>query len=113
MVEFGEAKVDVGLPIFNYSIAYDTKNAKPLFYENYPGSIADISQLDFMLGKAKGYGYRNIGFILDRGYFSKGNIRKMDEHGYSFVIMIKGMAKLVNRLVLENKGKFEEESTAF
>ena len=109
MIEFGEAKVDVGLPIFNYSIAYDTKNAKPLFYETYLGSIADISQLEFMLGKAKGYGYKNIGFILDRGYFSKGNIRKMDEYGYSFVIMIKGMASLVNRIILENKGKFEEE----
>ena len=109
MVEFGEAKVDVGAPIFNYSIAYDTKNAKPLFYETYPGSIADISQLEYMLGKAKGYGYKNIGFILDRGYFSKGNIRKMDEYGYGFVIMVKGMAKLVSRLVLENKGRFEEE----
>ena len=109
MVEFGEAKVDVGSPIFNYSIAYDTKNSKPLFYETYLGSIADISQLEFMLGKAKGYGYKNIGFILDRGYFSKGNIRKMDAYGYSFVIMIKGMAKLVDRLIIENKGKFEEE----
>lgn len=109
MVEFGEAKVDVGAPIFNYSIAYDTKNAKPLFYETYLGSIADISQLEFMLGKTKGYGYKNIGFILDRGYFSKGNIRKMDEYGYSFVIMVKGMAKLVNTLVLKNKGRFEEE----
>jgi hypothetical protein len=109
MVEFGEAKVDVGAPIFNYSIAYDTKNAKPLFYETYLGSIADISQLESMLGKAKGYGYKNIGFILDRGYFSKGNIRKMDEYGDSFVIMVKGMAKLVNTLVLKNKGRFEEE----
>ena len=109
MVEFGEAKVDVGAPIFNYSIAYDTKNAKPLFYETYLGSIADISQLEFMLGKAKGYGYKNIGFILDRGYFSKGNIRKMDEYGYSFAIMVKGMAKLVNTLILKNKGRFEEE----
>lgn len=109
MVEFGEAKVDVGAPIFNYSIAYDTKNAKPLFYETYLGSIADISRLEFMLGKAKGYGYKNIGFILDRGYFSKGNIRKMDEYGYSFVIMVKGMAKLANTLILKNKGRFEEE----
>ena len=74
MVEFGEPKVDVGSPIFNYSIAYDTKNSKPLFYETYLGSIADISQLEFLLGKAKGYGYKNIGFILDRGYFSKGKI---------------------------------------
>lgn len=96
MVEFGEAKIDVGAPIFNCSIAYDTKNAKPLFYETYPGSIADISQLECMLGKAKGYGYKNSGFILDRGYFSKGNIRKMDEYGCGFVIMVKGMAKLVN-----------------
>ena len=109
MLEFGEAKVDVGTPIFNYSIAYDTKNSKPLFYETYLGSIADISQFEYTLGKIKGYGYENIGFILDRGYFSKGNIRKMDGYGYSFVIMVKGMAKLVNRLVLENKGKFEEE----
>lgn len=109
MVEYGAAKVDVGLPIFNYSIAYDTKNSKPLFYETYLGSITDVSQLEFMLGKAKGYGYKNIGFILDRGYFSKGNIRKMDEYGYSFVIMVKGMASLVNKFVLDNKGKFEEE----
>lgn len=109
MVEFGAAKIDVGSPIFNYSIAYDTRNSKPLFYETYLGSIADISQLEFMLGKAKGYGYKNIGFILDRGYFSKGNIRKMDSYGYSFVIMVKGMADLVNGLVLKNKGKFEEE----
>ena len=33
----------------------------------------------------------------------------MGEYGYSFVIMVKGMAKLVKRLVLENRGKFEED----
>ena len=109
MVEFGAAKVDVGAPIFNYSIAYDTNNSKPLFYETYLGSIADISQLEFMLGKAKGYGYKNIGFILDRGYFSKQNIRMMDKYGYGFVIMIKGMSSLVESLILEHKGEFEEE----
>jgi len=109
MVEFGNPKVDVGAPIFNYSMAYDTDNAKPLFYETYLGSIADISQLEYMLGKVQGYGYKNIGFILDRGYFSKGNIRKMDEYGYSFVIMVKGMASFVNELVLEHKGEFEDD----
>ena len=28
--------------------------------------------------KAKGYGYKNVGFILDRGYFSKQNIVHTD-----------------------------------
>ena len=109
MVEYGKSKVDNGLPIFNYAIAYDTKNREPLFYETYPGSINDVSQLQFMIDKAKGYGYKKIGFILDRGYFSKGNIEHMDNCGYSFVIMVKGMASFVNQLTLDNKGKFENK----
>ena len=109
IAEFGNAKVDTGKPIFNYSIAYDTHNREPLFYEKYPGSINDVSQLQIMLDKAKGYGYRKIGFILDRGYFSKANLDYMDQCGYDFVIMVKGMSTLVNELILENKGKFEDK----
>lgn len=58
IVEFGYPKVDVGQPVFNYSIAYDTDNREPLFYEAYPGSINDVSQLQFMVSKARGLGYR-------------------------------------------------------
>jgi len=107
IVEFGHAKEEKGLPVFNYAIAYDKTNREPLFYEEYPGSIVDVSQLQFMLEKARAYGYRNVGFILDRGYFSKGNIEYMDNCGYDFVIMVKGMASLVSNLVTENKGSFE------
>lgn len=109
MVEFGHPKVDVGQPVFNYAVAYDTHNQEPLFYEKYPGSLNDISQLQFMLDKAFGYGYKKIGFILDRGYFSCENIQYMDKCGYSFVIMVKGMASLVNELVLQHKGTFESK----
>ena len=35
------------------------------------GSIVDVSQLQCMLDKAKAYGYKNAGFILDRGYFNR------------------------------------------
>ena len=109
IAEFGNAKVDTGKPIFNYSIAYDTHNREPLFYEKYPGSINDVAQLQIMLDKAMGYGYRKIGFILDRGYFSKANLDYMDHCGYDFVVMVKGMSTLVNELILENKGKFEDK----
>jgi len=108
-VEYGHAKEDRSLPIFNYSIAYDTANREPLFYEEYAGSIVDVSQLQYMLGKAMGYGYKRVGFILDRGYFSRENIEFMDQCGYDFAIMVKGMAPLVNEIVLENKGRFEND----
>ncbi|WP_310604955.1 IS1634 family transposase [Anaerosporobacter sp.] len=107
IVEIGHSKENVETNIFHYAIAYDTKNREPLFYELYPGSINDISQLQCMIDKTKGFGYKKIGFILDRGYFSKENIYYLKDNGYSFIMMLKGKADLVQKWVLENKGTFE------
>lgn len=107
LVEYGNAKVDAGLPIFNYSVACDSANREPLFYELYPGSLNDVSQLICMIDKVQGYGYRNIGFILDRGYFSKKNLAYMDQNGYSFLIMVKGMKDFIRGIIEENQGDFE------
>ena len=107
IVEKGHSKEGVETEIFNYAIAFDTKNREPLFYEIYPGSINDMSQLECMVDKATGYGYKKIGFVLDRGYFSKDNIDYIEGNGYSFVMMLKGKKDLVREWVLENKGSFE------
>ena len=109
IVELGHSKNDVETDIFNYSIAYDRNNREPLFYEAYPGSIPDVSQLQHTLKKAKSYGYEHVGFILDRGYFCKENIEFMDDNGYDFVIMVKGMKSLVSGLILEVQGSFEND----
>lgn len=111
IAEFGHEKDKQNKPVYNYSVAYDRNNRLPLFYEAYPGSINDVSQLQFMLEKAAAYGYKNAGFILDRGYFSEPNIRFMDKNGYDFIIMVKGCKDIVNKLVLENRGTFEDEWT--
>lgn len=108
IAEFGHPKDGKEYPVINYSIAYDEKNRVPLFYEDYPGSIVDVAQLQIMLEKVKSYGYKDVGFILDRGYFSEPNLRFMDRNGFPFVIMVKGMKKLVNKLVLEKRGTFED-----
>jgi transposase len=50
-----------------------------------------------------------VGFILDRGYFCKENIDFMDENGYSFVIMVKGMKSLVSETILQVQGTFEND----
>lgn len=109
MLEYGAAKVDAGLPIFNYAVGYDVNNSEPLMYEKYPGSINDVSQLEFMVDKVKGYGYKNIGFILDRGYFSKENLRYMDSNGFSFIIMVKGIKEFISDQIRKQKGTFEND----
>lgn len=109
IAEFGHEKEVEKKPIYNFSIANDKKNRLPLFYEVYPGSINDMSQLQCMLEKAEAYGYKNAGFILDRGYFNEPNIRFMERNGYDFIIMVKGCKDLVNQVILEHKGSFEDE----
>ena len=107
IVEKGHSKDNVETNIFNYAIAYDVHNREPLFYELYPGSINDMSQFQCTVDRAIGFGYKKIGFILDRGYFSKENVYYLEENGYSFVMMLKGKADLVQKWILENKGSFE------
>ncbi|MCF0195598.1 MAG: transposase, partial [Bacteroidaceae bacterium] len=109
MVEYGHAKDDRNRPIFNYAIAFDQTNGEPLFYEEYPGSVVDVSQLQFMLSKAEGYDYRNVGVILDRGYFSRANIAYMDAHGIEFVIMARGLTRIARELVESVRGTFEDD----
>lgn len=109
LAEFGHSKDGSDKPQINYAIAYDVHNREPLFYEDYPGSIVDVSQLQFTLEKTKSYGYKNVGFIIDRGYFSKANIKYMDKCGYDFVIMMKGMKTLAQELILSNKNTFEDK----
>lgn len=113
LLEYGNAKVDAGLPIYNYSVAFDTTNREPLFYEQYLGSINDVSQLTCMIDKAHGFGYRNLGFILDRGYFSRKNLTYMDQMGYGFLIMIKGMKSFIRDVILENMGSFENKRSQY
>ena len=107
--EFGHAKTDKGTKIINTAIAYDPENKLPLFYEAYPGSIPDVSQLTFAIDMAYDLGYENLRFIIDRGYFSLANINYLDEKGYDFVLMVKGFKTLVAPMIQDKIGTFEKK----
>lgn len=113
LAEFGHAKDDIDKPIVNLAVGYDVKNSEPLFYEEYPGSINDVSELSSMIDMAKGYGYKDIGFILDRGYFSRDNIRKLCNEGYKFIIAAKGSAKFLRKLMKESVKSFKAERSNY
>ena len=89
LAEFSHAKDDESKPQVNLSYVINQTDSTPLHYELYDGSVVDNSQCNYMVEKMKDYGYKNIGFILDRGYFSKKNIDKIRENGYELIMMVK------------------------
>ncbi len=106
--EFGNAKDDDSVPIINFSIAFDRNNQVPLTYESYPGSINDCSQLSYFVSKLDAFGYKSIGLILDRGYFTEYNIHYAENNGYALVIMSKGKKEFFGLLIDSVKGTFED-----
>ncbi len=112
MVEFGRAKDGGCRPVFGVAIGWDKTHREPLFWEEYPGSVVDVSQLRWMLKKVRGLGYACVGFILDRGYFSRANVEAMDEGGHAFLLMVKGAKRLVRGLAERVRGTFEDRLDA-
>lgn len=99
MAEFGYAKDNSDVPQVNISYAVNHADATPLFYDMYPGSIIDNAQCTYMVEQAKEYGYKKVGLVLDRGYFSIKNIEYFDANGYDFLMMIKTNSSLVSGMV--------------
>ena len=113
LVEFGHPKEDKGLPIFNTAIAYDQDNRMPLWYDVYPGSLNDVSQLTSVIDQMREYNYRHIGIILDRGFVSRKNIEYMDQHGFNFLIMMKGPKQAAATVINQVRGSFENDFDSY
>lgn len=101
LAEYGHAKDDEEKPQVNVSYVINQENSLPLLYEVYNGSVIDNSQCIYMIEKVKEYGYKKIGIIIDRGYFSKKNIDELRENGYEFILMVKDNAKSVQKGIEE------------
>ena len=101
LAEYGHAKDRDELPQVNLSIGYNQTDQVPLFYELFPGSIIDNTECEKMVERARQYGCREIGFILDRGYSSLRNIRYFEKHNYDYILMTKGNAKFIQEAAEE------------
>lgn len=113
LVDLGHLKNGSDGLALSMATGYDAKNRKPLFYELYPGSENDVAHLERMLYLADDFGYRNVSFILDRGYFSYKNIKSMEKKEYGFVIMMKGMKPAARAAVGKVRGTFEGKRESY
>ncbi len=99
---FGYAKNGDDTPQINISYCLRHRDTLPLMYELYDGSIIDNSECRYIITKAKEYGLKNIGFILDRGYFSKKNMDMMINEGYDFILAIRESTKIVKDAIAKD-----------
>ncbi|MFW6122109.1 MAG: IS1634 family transposase [Petrotogales bacterium] len=87
LLEFGHNRDDPGLPQLNMSMIVDKKLGIPVMYDVYPGSIVDVSTLKNTIRKVESYEIQDYLLVLDRGFFSQGNLEELlDDDDLSFII---------------------------
>ena len=111
--EYGNAKQDKTKPQVNLAVAVSQKDTTPLDYELYPGSIVDMTECEYMLQRMQDYGYAEVGFLFDRGYYTEDNIRFLDQKGFDFIMMADEDTLFIRNLITELAPQLKHDASLF
>ncbi len=86
-VQWGYNRDGDSLPQLNIGVVFCNQRSLPIFYSLYPGSIVDVKTLTNCVGYLQALGLKDFMFVLDRGFFSTGNIIRMagNRHAVKFI----------------------------
>ena len=113
LLEYGYNREHNTLEQVNLGMVVDKKTGLPLMYDLYPGSIVDVLTLVNTLKRIRTRGITEYSLVLDRGFFSKGNIRELVREKASFIIPASHTLKSVKELIstcrdIRNPGYLEK-----
>ncbi|MBN1356312.1 IS1634 family transposase [bacterium] len=113
MLEWGYNRDRDRLPQINLGMTLRIPDGIPLSYHIYPGSIGDVSTLKGIVKELKSHKISISRFVLDRGFYSKTNIREMADNAIPFLIPLPFSTKLSSALISETKSVLENVKNAF
>jgi len=99
LLEYGYNRDDVDLPQLNLSMIVDKEKGIPVMYDIYPGSIVDVTTLKNTIKKIEAYGIEDYTLVMNRGFFSKGNIEELLHEKIPFIMPATMTLKSVKELM--------------
>lgn len=97
--EAGRKTRHTGSKQVNLGLVHSMDSDRPIYYRSYQGSTADVSTLEHILTDLSGLGCPAEEVIMDRGFFSAGNIAWMVGRDQGFTIPIPGRLEIEKRVI--------------
>lgn len=107
-IEYGSHYKETGLPQFNVGLVYSITNRSPIYFKIFPGTINDVVTLKNLMDEIKIMGVKESMFILDRGFYSIGNIEGMLTSKVDFIMPIPFNITLAKELISETNRKIQD-----
>jgi len=101
LLEYGYNRDGLDLPQLNLSLVLDKEKGIPVMYDIYPGSIVDVNTLKNTIQKIRSLGIDHYTLVLDRGFFSQGNLEELLGENLSFIIPAATSLKEIKELLME------------
>ncbi|RIY34620.1 hypothetical protein CKF58_08015, partial [Psittacicella hinzii] len=90
----------------NLGILYGYDSRLPFNYSWYQGNIVDKSYFKFMLDLTKNIQDKEITYVMDQGYFSSENLRKINEMSNKFITFLPRSTSLSRKFIDEVSGEY-------
>lgn len=114
-VEWGYNRDKEALPQINMGVVFSKSTSLPIYYNPYQGSITDVGTLRHCLNFLMNSNMQDVVFVLDRGFFSKGNITAMNDHKdrLKFIQPVPMSVKKSKELLYKYRKQLKDVSNAF
>ena len=112
-VEWGYNRDKEKLPQINLGLVQAYPEGLPLFYQLYPGSIADVSTLKNIIKQAAGLKLYISTLVMDKGFYSLGNLLDLENSGTKFIIPLPATTKAAKAFLSKHQTKITSPLNAF
>ena len=96
---FGYNRDNEPLPQINLAMLFGQKSCLPAYYRRMPGNISDVATLKTTVKSLGFMSKANMHLILDRGFYSAGNIDELYRRRHKFTIALPGGRKWVEGII--------------
>lgn len=112
-VEWGYNRDGEKLPQINLGLVQAYPDGLPLFYQLYPGSIADVSTLKNIIKQASGLKLNISTVVMDKGFYSQGNLSELVNSNTKFIIPLSASTKVAKAFLSKHQAKITSPLNAF
>jgi len=106
-VEWGYNRDKERLPQVNLALLTAVRTRIPTYFEILPGSMSDVKCINGFCEKMRKYGVKKIRMLLDRGFYSEGNLKRLLDEHIGFYIPVPQNIKWARALIDENRDALE------
>ena len=100
-LEYGYSKDSNPDPQINMGLLVNQSERLPMYYKLYPGSIKDVTTLTNIIEELKIFKIPNITLILDRGFYSELNLKRLHKENISFILPLSMVHKTLYNALIE------------